>query len=111
MKRYSTCEWKLLIHEQRGFFPPESLEIAYDFDIIDTENIHVEPPYVSALTDEDSGDGVDDRDPNHISGRQHRAQAELKLAKIEELGHLMKFMKIAKKMIISKKHLENGRKR
>lgn len=60
--------------------------MVYADETMDIEDIYVEPPEVSALTDEDSGDEDDDGDLNRLSGRQLRAQAELKLGNNRRVG-------------------------
>ncbi|KAJ8939627.1 hypothetical protein NQ314_011069, partial [Rhamnusium bicolor] len=52
------------------------LEIAYSEDI---EEIYVEPPEVSSLTDEDSGDEDIGGTLDNLSGRQLRSAAEIVL--------------------------------
>ncbi|KAJ8967973.1 hypothetical protein NQ314_002548 [Rhamnusium bicolor] len=61
----------------------EALEIAYSEDI---EEIYVEPPEVSSLTDEDSGDEDIGGTLDNLSGRQLRSAAELVLKDITRIS-------------------------
>ncbi|KAK9681279.1 hypothetical protein QE152_g38445 [Popillia japonica] len=59
-----------------GLTLQEALEIAYA-DEENVRDIYITPPDPHVLTDEDSGD-ENELDPNNFTGRQLRAEAELK---------------------------------
>ncbi|KAI4455234.1 transposase is4 [Holotrichia oblita] len=59
-----------------GLTVQEALEIAYA-DQENVRDIYITPPDPHVLTDEDSGDEIE-LDPNNFTGRQLRAEAELK---------------------------------
>ncbi|XP_030767392.1 piggyBac transposable element-derived protein 2-like [Sitophilus oryzae] len=68
---------------ERGFTLQEALEIAYNEDI---DEIFIEPPDASVLTDVDSGDEDGGGFVDNLSGGQLRAQAEVKLLDNNRIG-------------------------
>ncbi|KAG5882395.1 hypothetical protein JTB14_020535 [Gonioctena quinquepunctata] len=70
------------IRFNRGFSLQEALDMAYSEDI---DAIHVEPSEATVLTDEDSGDEDSGDTINNLSGRQLRAQAEVRFINKENM--------------------------
>ncbi|KAJ8958206.1 hypothetical protein NQ314_006445 [Rhamnusium bicolor] len=58
-------------------FLQEALKMVYADDDLVIDVIYMEPPEVSASTDEDSGDEEDDGDQDRLSGRLLRASVEI----------------------------------
>ncbi|KAJ8937081.1 hypothetical protein NQ318_018016 [Aromia moschata] len=56
-----------------------ALEMAYAEDDLEISEIYTEPPHVSCLTDEDSGDEEGEGDLDRRSGRRLRAPVEIRL--------------------------------
>ncbi|KAG5879815.1 hypothetical protein JTB14_035893 [Gonioctena quinquepunctata] len=70
------------IRFNRGFSLQEALDMAYSEDI---DAIYVEPPEYTVLIDGDSGDEDSGGTIDNLSGRQLRAQAEVRFVNKENM--------------------------